>query len=792
MNTTHTIIATAIALILASPTNAATELKKTQVASENSAKVSTKDKVITSADIDKEMNGGISDSTRYISGVDVSGTGNRFGDNGFNIRGMEGDSVAITVDGLVQGESLDPPNFSRYGMFSSTRNSIEPESVKTIRIVKGASSVTAGSGALGGAVMYTTKDADDFLDNSVDAFGGSVKMGYDGRSNEKLASVALAKRFNDVEALAIFTSREGNEVKSHSEGADIKGHERGQSDPLNKSQKNVLIKLAYHVSDNKTIGLVFEDYSKETTGQSLSRESSSYSNFTFDDASNRERIGVSFDWQADNSLFDELNAKIDQQKIFTSGITAFDYTSRGSSYLRTEDRNYNQEISNVSIDLIKLVNVSNLVHDINYGVALASATVKNSLQDIRFNGLTPDTGLKKDYPIIDPSWVPETETKTTSFYARDAVKVTDKLTLSAGARYDKTSYTPQVDDSFTDSNGNAVLASDFSAVSTQLSASYQIAPSHHIFASIGTGFKAPTTQQLYLNTNGTSQFIDVVRAVDSVTGAVSYNPTGLTAVDLDSVTNPDLEAEEALNVEISYTWSTDDATIALTAFNSKYDNRIVNQLQSNTFGTAITQATSSHFNPACNVPVRGDDCYEVSTVTGDDWTMSVNSGEVTVSGFEVEASWHISTQLDLRFSYSHAQGQYDKTIAAGNKKGDKLESVAPDSAFLGFDYLGDSAQWGLSAITRYIAKKDKEESYDTAFYTDSATIVDLTAFYKVTDDVTVRGGIYNAFDENYSQWQSVGRVREGNGGFFGGVKGDGIERFSQTGREFVVNVNYSF
>jgi hypothetical protein len=38
----------------------------------------------------------------------------------------------------------------------------------------------------------------------------------------------------------------------------------------------------------------------------------------------------------------------------------------------------------------------------------------------------------------------------------------------------------------------------------------------------------------------------------------------------------------------------------------------------------------------------------------------------------------------------------------------------------------------------------------------------------------------------------VRRVREGNGGFFGGVKGDGIERFSQAGREFVVNVNYNF
>jgi len=791
MKTTQTLIATTIALILAGTANAATELKKTKV-EEKSAKVSTKEKVITSADIDREMNGSITDTTRYISGVDVSGTGNRFGDNGFNIRGMEGDSVAITVDGLAQGESLNPPNFSRYGMFSSTRNSIDPESVKTIRVVKGASSVTAGSGALGGAVMYTTKDASDFLDNSADAFGGSVKIGYDGRSNEKLGSVALAKRVNNIEALGIFTSRESGETKSHSDGANVDGAERGQSDPLDKSQQNILVKLAYHLSDDKVLGVVFEDYTKETTGRSLSRESTSYSNFTFDDASNRDRIGVFFDWQADNSLFDQLNAKIDKQEIFTSGITAFDYTSRGSSYLRTEDRNFNQEISNITIDLTKLVNASNLVHDINYGITLSSATVKNSLGDIRYNGLTPDTGLKAGYPIIDPSWVPETDAKTTSLYAQDAVKVSDKLTLSAGARYDKTSYSPKVNDTFKDSTDTAVVDSDFSAVSTQLSANYQIAPSHNVFASIGTGFKAPTTQQLYLNTNGTSQFIDAVRSVDNVTGAVSYVPTGLTAVDLDGVTNPNLEAEEALNLEISYTWSTDEATIAVTAFNSKYDNRIINQLQTNSFDTPITQATSSRFNPACNVPVRGDDCYSVSTVTGDEWTMPVNSGEVTVSGFEVEAQWHVNSQLNLRFTYSHAQGEYDKTITDSHQKGDKLESVAPDSAVLGFDYLGNSANWGISGITRYIAKKDIEESYDATFYSNSATIVDLTAFYKVTDNVTLRGGVYNAFDEKYSHWQSIRHVREGNGGFFGGVKGNGIDRFSQTGREFVVNVNYSF
>ncbi|OIQ47851.1 MAG: membrane receptor protein, partial [Gammaproteobacteria bacterium MedPE] len=362
--TTPTLLAVAVSLLIAQPTFANNELQKTTVKDDKSKTVSTKKKTITSADIDKEMQGDIYDATRYIAGVDVANTGNRFGANGFNIRGMEGDAVAITVDGLSQGESLNPPSFSRYGMFSSTRNGVDPESMKTVTIVKGANSVTAGSGALGGAVMYVTKDAKDFLSSDANAFNGNVKLGFDGRSDEQLVSVSLAKRFGDFEALAILTSREGNETKAHSDGLDILGNARGISDPLDKSQTNVLLKLNYQLNDAMNIGLVFEDYDKNSQGQSLSRESSTYSGFRFDDDSTRERIGITFNWQANNAAFDELELKFNNQEVFTSGVTSFDYTSRGATYLRIEDRNYLQDMTNFSADLSKVIANGNTTHNI--------------------------------------------------------------------------------------------------------------------------------------------------------------------------------------------------------------------------------------------------------------------------------------------------------------------------------------------------------------------------------------------------------------------------------------------
>lgn len=793
--TTPTLVAAAISLLIAQPAFANNELQKTTVKDDKSKAVSTKKKTITSADIDREMQGDIYDAARYIAGVDVANTGNRFGANGFNIRGMEGDAVAITVDGLSQGESLNPPSFSRYGMFSSTRNGVDPESMKTVTIVKGANSVTAGSGALGGAVMYVTKDAKDFLSNDADAFNGNVKLGFDGRSDEQLASVSLAKRFGDFEALAIFTSREGNETKAHSDGLDTLGNARGISDPLDKSQTNVLLKLNYQLNDAMNIGLVFEDYDKNSQGQSLSRESITYSGFRFDDDSTRERIGITFNWQANNAAFDELDVKLNSQEVFTSGVTSFDYTSRGATYLRVEDRNYQQDMTNISADFSKVIANGSTTHNIVYGLARISSDVENSLQDIRYNDVSKDSGLRDGYPIIDPSWIPKTKSTTTTLYLQDSISLSNQLSLSAGARWDKTSYNPKVDDTFTDTTDTAVASADFSALTAQLGATYEFDENHSITSSISSGFKAPTTQQLFLNANGTGEFADVARQVDPVTGNVSYQPSGRTETDLDAVTNPDLESEKAVNLEFTYQYSSERFDIAVTAFNSSYDNLIIDEIQSNTFATPLTTASLNWFIPSCNAAVVSDACYTVGSVTGDEWTKPVNAGEATVSGFEIEGQWHISPQLALRVSYSHAEGEYDD----GERKGDKLDSISPDTAVVGLDYLSQDRDWGLSAISQFIDKKDRDDSYPATFYSDSATVVDLTAFYNITDDLTVRGGIYNAFDENYSLWNSLRHVRAGSGGFFGGVDLDedtgvsqGIARYSQPSREVVVNLNYRF
>lgn len=799
------ILAVAITTALSTQLFAQETLQKTKVGTEEKAQTSQNIHVIDSDKIDSEIINDVFDTVRYIPGVSINNTGNRFGDNGFNIRGMEGDAVAITLDGLPQGESLDPVTFSRYGMFSSTRNAIEPESVKSIQIIKGANSVLAGSGALGGAVMYTTKEASDFLSIDGDDFGGYVKAGFDGRSDETLTSFALANRTNGFESLIIYTMRDGNETFSHDDGADIDGPERGQSDPFDSEKNNLLLKFSYNFSDQQQLGIVYEDFNSERQGTPLSRESASYFDFDTTDESNRKRTGLFYKWQTNNSIFDDLEIKFDQQEIYTSGLTAFSFSSFGSVYLRQEDRNFNQELTNFTVDLTKAFELSGLVHDIAYGFTLQSGESENQLQDIRYQGLTVDSGLRSGYPITDPSWVPMTETDTSTFYIRDIMEVSDQLTLVAGLRYDKTQYSPKVSDSFVDLTG-VVEDSEFSAVSYQISANYEFTDGHRLLGSISTGFKAPTTQQLYLNTNASSEFIDTVRVEDPVTNGVTYVPTGRTELDLNTVTNPDLEAEEGVNYELAYQWKGEKGSVKLTAFRSDYTNQILNINQTGSdFDTPITTATLDRTQAQCNSPVVGDECYIVSQTLADTWGVPTNTGKINISGYEIDASWFINENLTATFAFSHTDGEYGNTVvgntesnvSGSHEKGDPLESISPDATVIGLNYRADS--WGVAGFARLIDGVNEEDfGFDEngnqriPFGSDSSTTVDITSWYAITENLMLRANVTNLFDEEYFLWNRVRNIREGSGGFFGGVSGDGIDRFTEPGRQFSANIAYRF
>ncbi|MEL7428555.1 MAG: TonB-dependent receptor plug domain-containing protein [Pseudomonadota bacterium] len=111
-------------------------------------------------DIDKKQPTTIADIARDTPGLNVSGSDRALG-QAFNIRGVgspenAGDQgrIIVNVDGVDKFYQQ-----YRTGSFFS-----DPELYKSVEVLRGpASSTLYGSGALGGVISFTTKDASDYL-----------------------------------------------------------------------------------------------------------------------------------------------------------------------------------------------------------------------------------------------------------------------------------------------------------------------------------------------------------------------------------------------------------------------------------------------------------------------------------------------------------------------------------------------------------------------------------------------------------------------------------------------------
>ena len=722
---------------------------------------------ITAESLEREIALNIDDTVRYIPGVDVSNAG-RFGDNGFNIRGMESDRVAITVDGLSQGESLDPPTFVPYEFFRSTRNAVELESIKSVSIVKGAHSVTAGSGALGGAVMYTTREPGDFLSTDGNDTAVRLKTGFDGRFDEFMVSTTFANRTGAFESLVQVTYRDGNERDNYGGGdPSITGPAAEVPDPFEYEKTNVLVNLAYDVNDAHRIGFIFENYENDSAIENLSRTDSTYWRRWSDDSSKRARYGIYHEWMADTAAFDTLDWSLDRQEIDTSGITFMDYCSfffgcDGSNpYLRFENRAFDQEATVFNLDMTKAVELAQVSHALTYGLGYEMRSGETTLTDTRYNGLTPDTGFRPTYPRTDPDFVPKTDTDVLTVYVRDSIALTERFDVLAGLRYDDYQYSPTLDDQFVDPAGT-VGDADFSGVSWQIGAAFEFVENHSFIANIGSGFKAPTLQQLYLGTRGN------------------------TVDDWDTVPNPNLEAETAVNMELGYEFRYGNNSVRLTAFETDYEDFI----EYGTFSRTID---------------------DNGTPVVDEYDQPVNSGEITVEGFEIEGEFGFGDNVYVLLSYSHNEGEYKNDAPTSGSfananvprtAGDPLESINPDVVKLGIGYDSPSQQWGLKANIVVTDEKKRSDAEFTngvgdkiptsEFLSDSSAVVDLNGYWEPIDNLQFNVSITNLFDEQYFQWQRIRHVGGEGAAIRGAVLGNGLNRYTEPGRAISVSASWQF
>lgn len=287
---------------------------------------------INSQTIHKQQVSDSRDLVRYETGITVVETG-RTGASGYAVRGVDENRVGIMIDGLRQAETLSSQGFKElfegYGNFNNTRNGIEIENVKIATITKGADSIKSGSGALGGSVIFETKDARDYLLNKNYHIG--VKRGYQSMNNEDITSVTLAGKYKWFDLLFINTRREGHEIENYfydiytnqEKDKSAVGKTREKTDPYDITRDSTLIKFGFQPHEEHRFTVALDDSKLRSRGEDLSYtlRPSSYVNTEIygerktNDSSHRQNIQFAYENFTQTALWDHFKVSVSSQKI---------------------------------------------------------------------------------------------------------------------------------------------------------------------------------------------------------------------------------------------------------------------------------------------------------------------------------------------------------------------------------------------------------------------------------------------------------------------------------------------
>ena len=749
--------------------------------------------------LDKQMVSDESDLVRYDPGISVV-EGGRSGSNGFTIRGVDKDRVAINVDGLAQAESRSSEAFQElfgaYGNFNANRNTSEPENFSEVTLTKGADSLKSGSGALGGAVNYKTKSASDYISEEKPYHLG-IKGGYIGRNSQKFSSITAAGTWLGLDALMVYTRRFGKETKNNSDAADTvitdnkqswnpnagstnygsRGVARSKPDPQDWVNKSTLFKLGYNFNDKNRIGWIYEDSRTDRTTTELSnmwaanwKGEALGDTRSRQDISYRKRIGFEYKNQLDKGPWDNLNLRYDRQTIDMSTWTwdlPTDYAQNGiNSDVYHMFRNIRQKTAQYSVDTEKQIDFSKSVWAMQYG--LGGSQNDNGNRDhsywVRLYDPKYQTSNNQELTMLV-----ESSSKNRFAYWNNTFQFgySSQYRLNAGVRYDNSSSKAKDNPNYTPAIRGQIpyLGSErkHSGFSYGLGLDWKFTPHLNLLAKYSTGFRAPTSDETWL---------------------LFPHP------DFYLKANPNLKAETAKNFELGLAGSGKAGNFKFSGFQTRYRNFI-----------ELTYMGVSSDNP--NSPNYAPISDGTALVSSPVW-QNQNRSSAWVKGLEFNGTWNLDsiglpqgTHAGVNVSY--IKGKAKQT----NEQETPINALSPWSAVYNLGYDAPSKRWGINAyLTHTAAKKpsdtvhssdDLNNPWPFAKHSKAYTLFDLTGYVNLGKYFTLRAGAYNIGNKKYYTWESLRSIRE-----FGTVNRvdnkthAGIERFTSPGRSYNFTLEAKF
>ncbi|WP_455820905.1 TonB-dependent receptor domain-containing protein [Pseudomonas cerasi] len=682
----------------------------------------------------------------------------RGGYTGYNIRGLEGNRVALDVDGIPQPEATGRSYASRAGVntFGIGRDYIDPYLYGRVEIESGATITSRANTALGGTVSFLPKSADDYLTpGKHTAFG--FQSDYDSSSRSWHNGITAAAGDETLRGLMVYSRRDGQQTRNNSDEFD--------SYPENWHSDALLTSGIWQPNDEHKLTGTVDFYSKVNHSRYDSWDNNgNVIEGVAHQQSNTRRWGISLkdEWTPGNDWVDSLSNKVYYQHTEAHDNTLMPLGSTGAMQRVYSD--YNVETYGYEAQLAKTLGRHELLSGIN---ARLSETERPFSQSPAQSGTSMTTKPEGDsrtlvlgafvqdsilfdldghaFSVVPGVRVAHQETKPQNL--ENMAAGTDVLTLADAEKlYGKTTSDTQV------------LPS--------ISFNYNITPQLMTYVQYKRGAQFPNASQLYGSWNLGSSYA----------GNRQYALLG----------NTDLETETSHNVEWGVKGqATEGVTLQGAMFYNTYKDFIAS--------TRYTRAGAP--DKFVNVPANIATIYQAENrdkayIWGGEVSTKINYG----TWFEQVNG--LSTTFALGYSKGQAKSRYD-----GDKYVD-LDSVTPMKAVAGVAF-DDPAQRFGTAITATFVKGKQAQSTNRNGYlnsgaalTDSTTeytrvsgygMVDMTAWVKVAKNVKLSGGVYNLTDRQYWDYLSSRNLTD-----VSARDANDHALSAQPGRNFQLGVNVDF
>ncbi|MFU2512115.1 TonB-dependent hemoglobin/transferrin/lactoferrin family receptor [Pseudoalteromonas sp. ASV78] len=615
-------------------------------------------------------------------------TGRIGGAQNITVRGMGSDRILMIKDGMRMNEG-----YGANGLNDIVgRGFIETDTLKQVEVAKGASSSLYGSDALGGIVVFTTKDASDYLQPG-EQFAGNVKAGYSDLSSQYTLAGTLAFITGDVEHVLSSTLRDGEEEQSYD----------GSLSPFDIESSSFMYKGKYNISETDSLDFSVDLWRQEAKGDSADgllayfRSLAQYGYNIVDEHTITDKetnsYQLSYHSNAQTLLWDQFNVRgyynessqedeeyafldinapmfgtVEKRDMFKTGL--YKQTTKGL-------------LSNASKQL-------NQQHTLGFGLDIETTDSLRTVHEYR----EADGVVSKD---DSTSKFPRNDTFRAGFFINDEISFMDKrLVITPGVRFDYYEMDPN---GALKTDGTQFAKIDDQHLSFNLGALYYINDMLSAYAQYGQGFKVPAYDLAYIEhyNQPTSEYIYEIMPSD------------------------DLSAEESDSYELGLRGHIGSFTVNAAVFYNEFDNFLATELVNR----------DSVFN------ADGSFSYIQDTF------QYHNLDSVTIKGAEFGATFYATDSLDLFFNVAYQDGK-------DNSTDEYISSISPLSGNLGISYKQDD--FASNVILNWAKQMTKvnEGKYQTPGY----GTVDWQLSYRLAD-TQLNLAVNNIFDKEYYQHNNL-------------------------------------